>query len=598
MRRIEDYALISNCRSAALAGRAGNIEWFCTPRFDSPACFANLLGDKKHGYWQIYPDMQVDKVTRRYIPETMVLESEFTTRTGTVQLIDFLKTGDEYPLNNLIRIVRVVDGSVPLCMVLVPRFDYGRSLPLICSGKDKDILAICGHDQLALHASIPCETKNAKITAAFKLSKGEEENFQLAWTPSHRKPGGKLDIKGALNETTDFWTGWLKSCHLNKRTHYPDMIIRSVLTLKALTYAPTGGIVAAATTSLPEDLEGIRNWDYRYCWLRDAALSLRAVISSTGQAEEIDAWRRWVLRACAGVPSQIEALYAVEGEKLIAERTLDWLPGFEESRPVRVGNEAHDQLQLDIYASVIEIFYAAEHMGLPRLDESWRLVREILVFLEEVWRRPDEGIWEVRGPRRHFVHSKAMIWAAFNCAIKAADELGIEGPVDVWRKMRALIFDEICLKGFDPALNSFTQYYGAKHVDANLLLLPMIGFLPADDPRIIGTVKAIEQELYLGDGLVLRYRPDRETEGLAESGNKGFILCSGWLGTVYAMQGRYDEAKEMLDHLVKLTNDVGLLAEQYDPKTRRQLGNFPQAFSHLTLIMLELALQKQTSQNF
>lgn len=588
MKKIEDYALLSNCRSAALVDRNGSIEWFCAPRFDSEACFAALLGTAENGYWRIAPRNGDARTTRSYRRHTMILETEFVTPTGRVRLSDCIAMGDDQV--DLIRIVEGLEGAVPMQMQLKPRFDYGSRLPLVRQTDDGYWDAVCGADRLSLHTDAQCVEIDNGIESDFTVAQGQAISFQLAWNHSWLPAGKKRDCAALVDATTRYWREWLNACHLDFGDRHPELMAQSVLTLKALTFLPTGGIIAAATASLPEVLGGERNWDYRYCWPRDAAFAIRALVRRTGQSAEIDAWRRWVLRAAAGVPSQVEPLYGLGGERPQQERILDWLEGFNNSRPVRVGNAASAQLQLDMYAAVIYVFEAAEHMGLPRIEESWQLVRDILAHLENIWREPDEGIWEVRGPRRHFTHSKLAVWSAFNCAIRAADALGVNGPVDRWRAMRQAIADDICEKGFDPQLNSFTQFYGSKSVDASLLMLAIDGFLPADDPRIVGTVAAIERELVIQDGWVLRYRADAAVEGLPANGERGFILCTGWLGKVYAMQGRMAEAQAKLDLMAGIANDVGLLAEQFDPASGRQLGNFPQAFSHLSLLLLDLAL--------
>lgn len=442
-----------------------------------------------------------------------------------------------------------------------------------------------------MHTPLEIETSSTEICAEFTLSEGKTLPFQLSHNPSHEPPAGEIDVEEAIEKANAFWRGWLEDEAMDEKVIADDFARRSALTLKALTYLPTGGIVAAATTSLPESIGEARNWDYRYCWPRDASLAMYAVISS-GKDEEMEAWRQWILRACSGVPAQIEVLYGLLGESPPPEQELTWLCGYEDSRPVRVGNKANEQCQLDVFGIVLDIFYIAEKMGLPPMPESWKLAVAILEHLENIWQGPDKGIWEVRGPMRHFVHSKVMVWTAFDRGIKAAEEFGIAGPVDKWRKIREAVFNEICEKGFCRKKNSFVQFYGSKAVDASLLQLPLIGFLPADDPRIIGTVEAIENELMLKDGLIMRYLPDQELEGLPPHGQNAFLLCQSWLGIVYVMQGRRKDAETIFHQLFRIANDVGLLAEQYDPWKKRQLGNFPQAFSHLGALCLYIALSE------
>lgn len=585
---IEDYALISNCRSAALISREGSIDWFCAPRFDSPACFARLLGTGENGYWRIAPQGDIRRITRRYRADSMVLETQFETQGGSVLLVDFLAMREDAV--DIVRLLHGRKGAVAMRMEWVPRFDYGLLLPLLyADSSETATVAVCGADQLALRADVPCGIEGHRADAEFTVGAGECRRFHLSWTASHTPVGSPLDAEAALHETEAFWRDWLATCHLDDHARHPEQLRRSVLLLKSLTYLPTGGIVAAPTASLPEAPGGERNWDYRYCWPRDATLAIHAALSA-GQRNEMDAWRHWLLRACAGVPEQIEMLYGLHGERPPSERRLDWLQGYENSIPVRIGNAAHDQLQLDVFGAVVDVFYTAEREGLPDLPASWELAGDILGHLERIWRQPDEGIWEMRGLRRHFVHSKVMCWVAFDRGIRAAEEFGIRGPVARWRKLREEIFTDVCANGFDPQMNSFTQYYGSGTVDASLLMLPIMGFLPADDARILGTVAAIERELTTGDGWLMRYRPDPELEGLPECGESAFLLCMAWLGVVYAMQGRRADAQRIHDRLLSIANDVGLLAEQYDPKRKRMLGNFPQAFSHLGLIMLEAAL--------
>jgi GH15 family glucan-1,4-alpha-glucosidase len=590
MRRIEDYAMIGDCKTAALISSEGCIDWLCLPAFDSEACFAALLGTKENGFWSIRPQEEIRNTSRSYKENTLILDTIFETQHGKMRITDFMPPDSDYV--DIIRIVEGLEGYVPIEMEMCPRFEYGDLIPLFKKENDHEVTVIRGPDQLTIRTGTKLEINSYKLLSSFQVAKGERVTFQMCWSSSHKEKGPELEPQKALRATHDFWEKWLKSCHVDDYSKHPIIIKRAILTLKAMTFSPAGSIVAAVTTSLPEVLGGERNWDYRYCWPRDAALAMRAVLNSTGQREEVEAWRHWLVRATAGLPSQMEVLYKLDGTRPTIEVTLPWLKGYEESVPVRVGNLAHNQLQLDIFGSVIEVFYMAESMGLPHLKEAWDLVRGMLKYLEKKWQEPDEGIWEVRGPKRNFVHSKLMVWAAFNWCIKAHENFGIEGPVDHWKKIRSEIHDDICKNGFNKRLNSFTQFYGSEEVDANLLRIPLLGFLPPHDPRITGTIKKIEEDLLIEEGLIMRYLPNEEVEGLPPNGKRAFLLCSGWLGEVYALLGRCEDAKKVYDKLISLVNDVGLLAEQYDPETGRQLGNFPQAFSHIALIRLELALRK------
>lgn len=591
MHRIEDYAIIGDCRTAALISNEGCIDWLCLPYFDSAACFAALVGSKENGFWSIRPDEEIKSKSRNYQEDTLILVTEFETAKGRVSLTDFMTvTGAN---TDIVRVVTGLEGEVSMEMEVSPRFEYGALIPLFMSEKDTEVCIIRGPDQLTFRSKVPLSISHNKLFSTFKVSQGEEVAFHMSWSSSHGEKGASIDYQKAIIDTQEYWREWLASCHLDDESKHPGIIKRSILTLKAMTFSPAGSIVASVTTSLPEAIGAERNWDYRYCWPRDAALAMRAVLNSTGQRSEVNAWRHWLIRATAGLPSQMEVLYKLDGTRPMFEASLPWLKGYEDSTPVRIGNLAHNQVQLDIYGSVIEVFYMAQQMGLPEVPQSWNLARAMLDHLEKIWQEPDEGIWEVRGPKRHFVHSKLMVWAAFNWCIEASEKLGIEGNVDHWRKIRAEIHDDICNNGFNKKLNSFTMYYESEEVDANLLRMPILDFLPATDPRIIGTVKKIEEDLLLEEGLLARYNPNPEVEGLPDHGRKAFLLCSGWLGEVYALQGREEEAKRIYQKLISLVNDVGLLSEQYDPKTKRQMGNFPQAFSHIALIRLELALSRK-----
>ena len=589
--RIEDYALIGDGETAALVGRDGSIDWLCLPRFDSAACFAALLGGPEHGRWKLAPVAEVLRVTRRYRPGTMVLETEFETAEGVVALIDCMPLRDGAA--DVIRLVEGRRGKVAMAMDLGIRFDYGALIPWVHRAHDGTLLAVCGPDQLAFRTIVPVRGEDCRTVAEFTVSPGECIPFHLVWTPSHTDPGPAVDAAALVAATGHRWQDWLASCRIDAGSPQPEMVRRSLLTLKALTYAPTGGIVAAPTTSLPETLGGSRNWDYRFCWLRDAALTLHALVGA-GHLTEAEAWRRWLLRAVAGSPAQVQPLYGLGGEHRTPEHVLPWLPGYEGSAPVRIGNAASGQLQLDVFGEVLDAFYAARKVGLPAMPEGWAMAKAMLEHLERVWREPDEGIWEVRGHRRHFVQSKVMVWVAFDRALRSAEEFGLDGPLQRWRLLRDAVKAEVCAEGFNPTLGSFTQSYGDTALDGSLLRLPLVGFLPADDPRIVGTVAAIERGL-MEDGLVLRYRPDAVVEGMEATREGTFLACTGWLGEVYALQGRQAEGLAVLDRLVGLANDVGLLAEEYDTVARRQVGNFPQAFSHLGLVSLALALGRSAA---
>lgn len=589
MVRIEDYAIIGDCQTAALICKDGSLDWLCLPQFDSPACFASLLGSRENGYWSILASDHVTSTSRQYKGNSMILESTFTTSQGTYCLIDFMPLDKPH---NIIRIIRGIQGQVTIDMELSPRFEYGNLIPMILEKEDK-ISIIKGPDHLLFHANgAEVEVEDHKVKSSFTIHEGEEISFQLSWALSHEEEPKIVNCSNVMEETRAYWESWLNSCHLDDQSDHPEIVRRAVIILKAMTVRTTGSLVAAVTTSLPEELGGCRNWDYRFCWPRDAALALRAVINSTGQREEIEAWRHWIIRATAGLPSQMEILYGLDGSRSLNEREITGLKGYEGSRPVRIGNKAREQIQLDIYAAVIEVFYLADKMGLSPMPECWDLARAILSYLEKIWTDPDEGIWEVRGVKRHFVHSKVMVWDAFNLCIKAHEELGVEGPVDRWRHIRDMIKKDICENGFNREVNSFTQFYGSREVDASLLRIALTEILPIDDPRVESTIEKIEQDLLLEEGLVMRYLPNPEVEGLPEAGKRAFLLCSGWLGEVYVMQGKIEKAEKVFKKLVSIANDVGLLAEQYDPMAKRQLGNFPQAFSHIALIRLELALCK------
>jgi GH15 family glucan-1,4-alpha-glucosidase len=574
--RIEDYGLIGDTRTAALVGRDGSIDWLCLPHFDSGACFAALLGQPRHGRWLIAPDSPARGVRRRYRPETLILETEFEVDGGAVRLIDFMTPWQGEP--DLIRIVEGIRGEVRMEMELAIRFDYGSIVPWVRK-MDGHLRAIAGPDALSLWTRVPCYGKDLTTRADFVVREDEWVSFLLMWHPSHTTSPQTFDVIHALQETERWWREWCARCAYEGP--YREQVRRSLITLKALTYAPTGGIVAAPTTSLPEGIGGVRNWDYRYCWLRDATYTLYALMIG-GYTEEAAMWRNWLLRAVAGDPSTLQIMYGMQGERRLPELELTWLPGYEESRPVHTGNAAVNQFQLDVYGEVMDALHLARRAGIPPDTDTWALQQALMTHLEKAWREPDEGIWEVRGPRRHFTHSKVMAWVAFDRAVKAVERYGADGPVDRWRQLRAEVHEEVCTKGFDARQNTFTQYYGSEDVDASLLMIPLVGFLPAEDSRVLGTVEAIEREL-LWNGFVRRYQTKEHVDGLPP-GEGVFLACTFWLADNYELQGRGGEARQLFDRLLGLCNDLGLLAEQYDPDTGRQLGNFPQAFSHVMLI--------------
>jgi GH15 family glucan-1,4-alpha-glucosidase len=573
---IEDYAVIGDTQTGALVAADGSIDWLCLPRFDSGACFGALLGTRDNGRWQIAPAAAVKSRRREYRGATLILETEFTTDAGVVRLIDFMPPRGQEP--DLVRIVEGVEGTVEMLLDLVVRFDYGSIIPWV-QRVDSMWTAIAGPDSLSLQTPVDLHGVDLATKARFDVRAGERVPFVLTWHPSHEAAQMIPDPFAALAETEAWWQSWVTSFRFEG--DWKEQVLRSAITLKALTFAPTGGIVAALTTSLPEQLGGVRNWDYRFCWLRDATFTLFSLIHC-GFHTEAAAWRDWLLRAAAGDPSKLQTMYGAAGERRLPELILDWLPGYERSRPVRIGNAAVEQFQLDVYGEVLDALHVARGAGLEIDEFAWALEKVIVKFVEGAWREPDEGIWEVRGPRRHFTHSKVLAWVALDRAIKGVEMFGLEGPVDRWRRVRQDIHDDVCRNGFDRARGTFTQYYGAQEVDAALLQIPLVGFLPIDDPRVTGTVQAVERELMV-DGFVRRYHTRGEIDGLPE-GEGAFLACTFWLADVLTLQGRRDEATRLFERLLSLTNDVGLLAEQYDPAAKRQLGNFPQAFSHVSLI--------------
>ena len=574
--RIEDYALIGDCHTAALVARDGSIDWLCLPRFDSGACFAALLGTPEHGHWQIAPDAEVREVRRRYRPGTLILETEYTCDHGTVAIIDFMPPRTEAA--DLLRIVEGRRGEVPMRLELIIRFDYGSVVPWV-RHVERGIRAIAGPDTLYCRSTIDLRGEDFRTVAEFKVTEGSRIAFDLTWTRTHDPEPAEQDPAACLQDTETFWREWSSRC--TYQGQWWDAVVRSLITLKALTYAPTGALVAAATASLPERLGGVRNWDYRYCWLRDATFTLYSLMVG-GYTEEAGAWREWLVNAVAGTPADLQIMYGVAGERRLPEMVLDWLPGYENSAPVRIGNGAYRQHQLDVYGEVMDALYVARRSGLPPNDNAWRVARVLTRFIEDDWRKPDEGIWEVRGPRRQFTHSKVMAWVAVDRAVRAAEEFHLDGDLDRWRALREEIRRDVLEFGFNPRVNAFAQYYGSTDPDASLLMLPLVGFIPARDPRMVGTVELIRRRLE-HDGFIERYPGNPEVDGLPP-GEGAFLMCTFWLADNLALQGRYDEAREIFERLLALSNDVGLLSEQYDPHARRLVGNFPQAFSHVSLI--------------
>ena len=583
--RIEDYALVGDCHSGALVGRDGSIDWLCWPRFDSPACFAALLGEPKHGRWKIAPQKK-HSIRRRYRGDTLILETEFETADGAALLIDFMPMRAEHC--QLVRLVRGLRGRVAMEMEFILRFDYGASVPWV-TRLDEGIRAIAGPDLAVLRTPVDLQAKDLTHVACFDVAAGETVPFVLAHGPSHREVPPSVDADRLLAETEEYWKQWCRRCTVGGE--YASIVHRSLITLKALTYQPTGGVVAAVTTSLPEAIGGVRNWDYRFCWLRDATMTLLALMNG-GYYDEAAAWRNWLVRAVAGSPAQAQIMYGIAGERRIPEQVISWLPGYERSAPVRIGNAAAGQVQLDVYGEVIDALHQGRKHGIPRDDAAWAMERHLLGHLEKIWRDPDEGLWEVRGPARHFTHSKIMCWVAFDRGVKAVEEFGRDGPVEHWREMRALIHDDVCRRAWRADKGYFAQSYGSDDLDASLLLMPMTGFLPCSDPRVKGTIEAIQRDLTVdGSGLVLRYRTRRALDGLPP-GEGVFLACSFWLADALCMLGRWEEARALFERLCRLANDVGLLAEEYDPASGRQLGNFPQAFSHVALVNTAMNLSQ------
>jgi GH15 family glucan-1,4-alpha-glucosidase len=578
-KRIEDYGVVGDTQAVALVGHDAAVDWLCLPRFDSRACFAALLGDERHGSWSISPRANPRPAGRRYRDRTLVLETDLESDEGAIRVIDFMPPRGREP--DLVRIVEGLRGRVAVRSELRPRFDYGFAAPWIREAGGTAI-ALAGPDAVALATSAPIACDRDAIRSDFAIAPGERVAFVLAWFRSHERVPGAVDPDRALATTEAWWREWCGRCTYGGR--WREAVERSLITLKALTYAPTGGIVAAATTSLPEKLGGVRNWDYRFCWLRDATFTLYALVNA-GYTDEAAAWREWLLRAVAGDPRDLQIMYGPAGERRLTEVELEWLPGYEGSRPVRIGNAAHGQRQLDVFGELMDAMHQARRAGLEPDVEAWELQRRLLEHLESAWREPDEGIWEVRGPRRHFTHSKVMAWVALDRAVKAVETIGLDGPAARWRRLAKEIHAEVCRQGYDADLGSFVQYYGSKRLDASLLMVPLVGFLPIDDDRVVGTIAAIRSRL-CRDGFVERYAADEEgstVDGLPP-GEGAFLPCTFWLADALALLGRTEDATRIFERLLALRNDLGLLSEEYDPERGRLLGNFPQAFTHVGLL--------------
>ena len=579
MARIEDYAFLSDTQTGALVSRDGCVDWLCFPRFDSGACFAALLGDRQNGRWSFWPEGEITARRRRYRGATLILETEIETAEGAVRLIDFMPPRGENP--DIVRIIEGLRGKVRMKMDLIIRFDYGHVVPWVRK-QDGDLEAIAGPDALVLRT--PVETRGEDLTtlADFTVAEGERIPFVLTWFPSHEKPARAIDPEHALQETIAYWEEW--SCKCKPQGEWHEAVLRSLITLKGLTYAPTGGIVAAATTSLPEEIGGVRNWDYRICWLRDATFTLYSLMSA-GYLEEARAWREWLLRAIAGSASQMQIMYGVQGERRLEEYEIPWLAGYENSKPVRVGNAASEQFQLDVYGEILAVNYVAHRAGIANNEADWHLQIQLMRFLETKWREPDEGIWEVRGGRKQFTHSKMMAWLAFDRAVKLAESCNCpaEEHLERWRETRDEIHREVCERGYNAKKNAFTQVYGSEELDASLLMMPLTDFLPIEDERVVGTIEAIQREL-MWEGLVLRYRPEESGVDGLPGGEGVFLPCSFWLADCLHLMGRTEEARDLFQRLLDLRNDLGLLSEEYHPKAKRQLGNFPQAFTHVALV--------------
>jgi GH15 family glucan-1,4-alpha-glucosidase len=585
--RIEDYGLIGDCETAALVGRQGSIDWLCWPHFASPACFATLLGTQENGYWSIAPRHPA-RSSRRYIEHTLILETTFETARGRAILIDFMPIRERS--SRIVRIVRGLQGKVAFSMCLALRFDYGRTVPWVTRMDDGALRAIAGPDMVLLRTTAPLRGENHATRSDFTVSAGESVSFVLSYGMSYAPPPRPVDAELALRNTTRFWQSWAARAH--SQGEYRTAVERSLITLKALTSRTTGGIVAAPTTSLPEQIGGPRNWDYRYCWLRDATFTLLALMNA-GYFEEARDWRDWLLRAVAGNPEQVQIMYGIPGERNLLEWEVGWLAGYESSKPVRIGNGAAEQLQLDVFGEVADALLHAHMAHLPYDPMAFSLQRRLTNHLSSVWQLPDEGIWEVRGGPKHFTYSKVMAWVAFDRSIRFAELVGKRDSLPAWRKVRDKIHAEVCERGYDPQLGSFTQFYGSKELDASLLLIPLVGFLPPNDPRVRGTVEAVEKQL-MPHGFVLRYRTEAGHDGLP-AGEGAFLACSFWMVSALKMLGRTEDARRLFERLLSIRNDLGLLAEEYSPEGQRQVGNFPQAFSHIALVNAAFELTRTAS---
>ena len=582
--RIEDYALIGDCETAALVSRDGSIDWLCWPRFDSDACFAALLGDEGNGRWKIAPTGEVRGIRRRYIPDTLILETLFETPDGIVRMLDFMPPRGK--ASDIVRLVTGVSGEVAMCMELVLRFGYGATVPWVTRLHGDALRAIAGPDMAILRSAAEIRGEDMTTVAQFTVKEGQTLPFVLTYGPSHEPPPEEIDPHRSLEDTREFWTDWASS--LNIDGPYAEAIKRSLLTLKALTYAPTGGLIAAPTTSLPEQFGGPRNWDYRYCWIRDATLTLLAFINA-GRLEEARAWADWLHRAAAGDPADMRIMYGIGGERRLLEWEADWLAGYEGSKPVRIGNAAHQQFQLDVYGELMDVFHQGRKATGRTNKERWPQQLAVVAYVMEVWDTPDEGIWEVRSGPQHFTYSKAMAWVVMDRAIRCVEDYGNEGDLDAWRPLRDRIRSDIMTKGVDHDRGVFKRAYDDPNLDASLLLLAEVGFVQADDPIFVATVEAISRELVTHDGFVLRYDTGKVDDGLA-GGEGAFLPCSFWLANALVMLGRLDEARELFERLLKLRNDLGLMSEEYDPKTGRLAGNFPQAFSHVAMVSTAMNL--------
>ena len=584
---IEDYAMIGDMRTAALVCKDGSIDWLCFPRFDSGACFAALLGTEENGRWILSPSEKIRNVDRGYRAGTLVLETHYETEGGAVTVVDCMPPRSKEP--DVVRLVIGRKGQVRMRMQIVIRFDYGSIVPWV-RRTEQGIFAIAGPDALLLHTPVEMRGERLTTVAEFTVSEGERIPFVLLWYPSYEAPPRVDAAEAIVAHTEKWWREWSSRCTYSGG--WRDTVLRSLITLKALTYAPTGGMVAAATTSIPEQFGGTRNWDYRYCWIRDATFTLYALMLG-GYTDEACAWREWLLRAVAGKPSELNIMYGLGGERRLTELELEWLAGYENSRPVRIGNAAHHQFQLDVYGEMMDALYLARRRGIDSEENPWRVQQALIEFLESAWKQPDEGIWEVRGPRRHFTHSKVMAWVAFDRMVKSVERFKLDGPVDRWRALRHSIHDEVCRSGYDTERNTFVQYYGGKDLDASLLMVPLVGFLPPHDYRVRGTVAAIERDL-MRDGFVLRYHAREAIDGLPP-GEGVFLPCTFWLADNYALLGRRDDGVKLFERLLGLANDLGFLSEEYDTSKHRLAGNFPQAFTHVSLINTAMNLSRGAS---